>query len=111
MGLNSGDLDREIVLETATQTQSDSGEPIVTWGGAETVWAQWLSTSTREVFRLQREGSYIDGLFRIYDKSPRPTPEATRVVFEERLYDVTGVVEIGRGEGLELLVVAHGETP
>lgn len=111
-GLSAGLLDREIVIEVATQsTQSESGEPTFDWTNARRtrVWAQWLPRGTRETFRYEREGSYLDGIFRMYDLSPRPTPENTRVIFEGRIFDVQGVTELGRGEGLDLSVVAHGE--
>ena len=109
---NAGNLDREIALQTATRTQDPiSGEEILTWSD-ETVWAQWLPGDTREAyFAQQRLGSYIDGVFRIYDRDPRPTPEGSRIAFEGRVYDIKPPVEIGRGEGLEIAVVAHGEAP
>ena len=113
-GLSAGRLDREIVLQVATTTiQSTSGELTFDWPHAtsHTLWAQWFPKGTRETFRFQREGSYIDGVFRIYDVSPRPTPENTRVLFEGRMFDVQGVTELGRGEGLDLAVAAHGEAP
>lgn len=113
MALSAGRLDREIVLQTARTVQSDSGEVTVDWAHATSraVWAQWFPTGTRETSRFQREGSYIDGVLRVYDLSPRPTPEASRIVFDGRLFDLQGVTELGRGEGLDLLVVAHGEAP
>jgi head-tail adaptor len=113
MGLSAGLLDREITLQVAPPMQSDSGEVTLDWDRAVTVtvWAQWLPRGTRETFRYEREGSYVDGLFKIYDVRPRPTPDNTRILFDGRLFDVQGVTEIGRGEGLELSVVAHGEAP
>jgi SPP1 family predicted phage head-tail adaptor len=112
VGVNAGQMDREISLETATKTQDpSSGEEIITWAG-EIIWARWLPAGTREAWQAQqRLSAFVDGVFHIYDKSPRPTPEGSRVVFDGRIYDVKGVVEIGRGEGLELDVVARGETP
>ena len=112
-GLSAGLLDREIVLQIATTVQSDSGEVTFDWDSATNVplWAQWFPKGTRETFRFQREGSYIDGILRVYDVTPRPTPDNTRIVFEGRIFDLQGVTELGRGEGLDLAVVAHGEAP
>lgn len=113
MGLNAGDLDREVVLQTATRTQdTGTGEEVIDWDALdETIWAQWLPAGTREAWQAQqRLAAYVDGVFHIYDKSPRPTPEDSRIVFDGRTYDIKGVSEIGRGEGLEIVVVAHGET-
>jgi head-tail adaptor len=112
-GLSAGLLDREIVLQTAATVQSDSGEVTYDWDRASSrhLFAAWFPKGTRETFRYQREGSYIDGVFRVYEITPRPTPESSRIVFEGRVFDLQGVTELGRGEGLDLVVVAHGEAP
>lgn len=110
--MNAGDMDREIVLQTATTTQDESsGEMVIDWDTVnETIWAQWLPAGTREAWQAQqRLASYVDGVFHIYDRSPRPTPEGHRIVFEGRVYDIKPPIEIGRGEGLEIPVVARGE--
>lgn len=111
---NAGNMDREIVLQTATVAQDPvSGEEVIDWDNQDvTLWAQWLPGGTREAWHAQqRLGAYIEGVFRIYDRDPRPTPEGSRIVFEGRTYDVKPLMEIGRGEGLEIPVVAHGERP
>src|ERR1051325_5053766 len=108
-GINAGRLDREIVLQTAELIQSESGETSLDWANAdeETVWAQWLPGGTTEAWRAQqRLATTISGVFRIYDRDPRPTPENTRILFDGRLFDLMPYVEIGRGDGLEIPVVA-----
>jgi len=114
--MNAGDLDREIILQTATATQdAETGEQILDWttATAETIWAAWRPTTARELAAAQQQrlGAYIDGRFRIYDKTPRPSPERNRVYFDGRIFDLRGVKEIGRGEGLELEAAARGEAP
>lgn len=109
MPLEPGLLDREIVLQTATtQTDSTTGQEYQDWSD-ETIWAQWIPAGAREAWRARQINSEIAGLFRIYDRSPRPAPNTTQIAFDGKTYDVTGVTEIGRGEGLELEVVARGE--
>jgi hypothetical protein len=111
--LNAGDMDREIVLETAVLAQNqDTGEAAPDWATATqaTVWAQWLPAGSREAWQAQqRLGAYVDGVFRIYDLESRPSPTLTRVLFQGRTFDVKPWVEIGRGEGLELPVVARAD--
>lgn len=116
--INAGDLDREIVLQIASDEQSASGEPIRTWNnvtgetidGNGTIWAEWLPAGSKEAWQAQqRLGSYVDGVFRIYDRATRPTPDASRILFDGRVFDVKPYLEIGRGEGLEIPVVARGE--
>jgi len=112
MGLSAGDLDREIVLQTAPPVQSDSGEVTFDWVNAalDTIWAEWLPAGTTEAWKAQqRLASYGEGVFRIYDRDPRPTPDDTRILFEGRVFDTKPAIEIGRGEGWEIPVVARGE--
>ena len=112
MSLSAGRMDRPIVLQKAPVVQSASGEETFDWANAEThtIWAEWLPAGTTEAMRAQqRLASYVDGVFRIYDRHPRPTPEDTRIVFDNRAFDIKPYIEIGRGEGLEIPVVARGE--
>lgn len=111
-GLKPGLLDREIVLQQATLSQDSEGAEVVTWADDETIWAEWLAGSTRERWQAQqRIGSYIDGVYRVYYREDI-LPETTRIVGHDgRTYDVKGVTEISRREGLEVAVVAHGESP
>lgn len=115
---NAGNMDRVIDLQTATKTQDPvSGEEILIWT-SEQLPAQWLPAGSREAWQAQqRLASYIDGVFRIYDHVPRPTPDDCRILFEDpelsgviRTFDVKPPMEINRGEGLEIPVVARGET-
>lgn len=115
-GINAGDLDREITLITGVKTQdSGTGEEVITWDAtdaeaARVVWAQWLPAGTREQWQAQqRLNAYVDGVLRLYDISPRPTPDGTRIRFQSRDFDVKGVVEVGRSEGLELAVTARAD--
>lgn len=106
--LDAGNMDRCIVLQTATTTQSASGEPIVTWGANETIWAEWLPAGTKEAWQAQqRLGAYVDGVLRIYDRTPRPDPATTRILFDGRVFDIKPYIEIARREGLEIPVVAN----
>lgn len=113
-GLNAGDMDREIVIQTAPSVQSASGESTFDWDNSdeETVFAEWLPAGTLEAWKAQqRLSSFVSGVFRIYDRDPRPTPDNTRILFDSKIFDIKPYIEIGRGEGLEIAVVAHGETP
>ena len=113
MGLNPGNLDREIVLQTAPTVQSDSGEEVFDWDHAEElqVWAEFLAGDTREAWQAgQRLGAYVDGVYRIYDLETRPQPDNTGIVDlrDGRVFDIKPWIEIGRGDGLIIPVVARG---
>jgi head-tail adaptor len=118
VGLAAGELDRDIVLQIGTDTQSASGEPIRSWANVTaetldnngTIAAQWLPAGTKEAWQAQqRLGSYVDGVFRIYDRTVRPVPDASRILFDNRIFDVRPYVEIERGVSLDIPVVARGE--
>lgn len=100
------------MLQTAPLIQSDSGDATFDWAHAtvRTSWAEWCPAGTREAWQAQqRLSSYVDGVFRMYDLDPRPTPDNSRILFDGRYFDVKPYVEIGRGAGLEIPVVARGE--
>lgn len=113
MTLNAGELDREIVLQTAVMVQdAGSGEAAPDWANAtsETIWAQWLPADSREAWQArQRLGAYVEGVFKMYDRETRPSPTLTRIVFDGRTFDTKPYVEIGRGEGLLVPVVARAD--
>lgn len=106
--MNPGDRDREIVVQTATQTQDpDTGEVLIVWTiGAVTVWAEWLPGNSREAYFAQnRLGAHVDGVFRV-PFIARPNPATQRILFDGLMYDVHPPVEIGRGVGWEIPVTA-----
>jgi hypothetical protein len=108
---NPGIRDREITLQTATKTQDpDTGEELIDWTIDPLVlYAQWLPGNTREAyFAQQRLASHITGVFRI-DPIDRPDPATQRIVFDDRIYDLFPPIEIGRGNGWEIPVIARGE--
>lgn len=111
--MNAGDRNREITIQNAAHIQLPSGDDVLDWDHAieQVVWAQWLPGDTRETWRAQqRLTTYIEGVFVTdYELDPMPIPDATRIVYDGRVYDVKPWVEIGLREGLEIPVVAHAE--
>lgn len=105
-GLSAGDLDREILIQTATATQSDSGEQVVTWGSNEWVWAMWLPAGSTEAWKAQsRLEGIVDGVFRIHWRGDID-PATKRIVWDGKTYDVRPPVEGGRHEWLDIPVSA-----
>jgi len=110
-GLSAGALDREITLQTATVSTDDTtGQEVQSWDDEETIWAQWLPGSARELWQARQIDATIEGGYVVYDMSSRPTPEVNRIIGHDgRTYDLKGVTEMGRGEGLLLAVAARAE--
>lgn len=106
-----GQMRDEIVIQSATRSiDAVTGQPLFTWDDGETIWAQWLPAGSKETWQAQqRFGSYVDGVFRIHDRSPRPTPDTTRILFDGKTYDVKPYLEKGWHELLDIPAVARGE--
>lgn len=116
-GLNAGDLDREITLQVGTPREGSvaSGEVLLDWAAVTDevnasgcVDAQWLPAGTTEAWRAgQRLSASVDGIYRIQYRSTLPTPDKSRIVGHDgRMYDIKGITEIGRAEGLDIAVMA-----
>ena len=109
-GVDAGRLDREITLQTATRSvDAVTGQEVLTWDTEETIWAQWLPGSATEVWRARQIDSQIAGIYRMYYRDD-VYPDVSQIIGHDgRTYDVRGVTEEGRQEGLLVSVAAHGE--
>lgn len=109
--LNPGLLDREITIQVATRTQDDeTGEEVIAWADDQTLYAQWMPGNSREAyFAGQRLAAHVDGVFRV-PPIDRPNPTTQRIVFDDRTFDMKPPIEIGRGGGWEIPVVARADS-
>lgn len=111
MPLDTGLLDRKIVVQFATESQDPrTHQDILTWGGDETIRAQWLPEGTREFWQARQIHAEISGLYKTHYRDDL-VPETARIIgHDSREYDIKGISEIGRREGLLISVVARGES-
>lgn len=110
MPLDTGLMDREITLQFAT-TSSDptTNQQIQSWDDEVTVRAQWLPQGAREVWQARQIDATIEGVYKVHYRED-VTPDAARIVGHDgRVFDLRGVTEIGRKEGLLIGVVARAE--
>lgn len=97
--MNSNKMDRKITIEQATETQNSANEVIKDWKPFASVWAKKTDTGGSERFRgaviaaqsTDFEIRYLTGV-----------NEKMRVKYDGNYYNIFGVVEIGRLEGLLL---------
>jgi SPP1 family predicted phage head-tail adaptor len=99
-GLKAGELDRLIVIQAQTVQQNAIGEPIKTWTTVATVWAKALPMYATERFTAAEVHSFKTVRFTI--RPLRSIRETMRIIFENTFYKITGVAEIGRGEGMQI---------
>lgn len=105
----AGRLDRRIAFQVAREDQSASGEVRLTFVDHAEVWAERRSQAAREAFKSDQRYAEVDEVFRIRYRTD-VTPDAKmRIAFEGRAYDIKGVLEVGRREGLDVLATARAE--
>jgi SPP1 family predicted phage head-tail adaptor len=100
--LNANKLDRLVVIESATLTRDDTGEPIPTWEELAQVWAEWVDTAGNERFADRRTEAHTGPLIRIRWRTH--IDEKMRIVdgVGGPVYGIDHIAEIGRNVGLEI---------
>jgi SPP1 family predicted phage head-tail adaptor len=103
--MEAGRLDRRVELQHRVLTRSaTTGEEVVTYTTYATVWAGKRDIRGREVFTAQQVNSDITTMWQIRH---RTDVVATDVLVHDGLqYNIVGIAEIGRREGLELQATA-----
>lgn len=103
----AGPLYRRAVLQSASSTQGSAGDAVVSYTTVATVWASKRDTRGREFLAAGTTMAEIETLITIrYRSDVRPR---WRVQMDSRNYDIEGVAEIGRRDGLELRCVASAD--
>lgn len=104
-------LDRRITLERFTYTtDSGSGEQVKTWSTLATVWAAKRDVSDSERVASAEVSAEIGTRFQIrWDSSWSSLNPKDRVVYDGLIYDIVGVKELGRREGLEISAIARAD--
>jgi len=106
----AGKMDRRITLQRVVETRdSASGEVVETGEELAQVWAQREPLRATERFQASQFAAKADTRFRIRYRTG-VEPKGMRILADDgRLYDITGVLEHGRKEELEILAWARAE--
>ena len=108
----AGRLDRRITILRATVAADIFNEQVETWGTLAVVWAHAAPVMDAERQRAGETLASKSYRFTIrYSSDIADIDPRDRVTFDGRTYDVQGVKEIGRREGLEITATARAETP
>lgn len=103
--MNIGALDRRIVLQRPSSTTNDYGERIVTWLTYATIWAA-IDRKPGATERISGEQmlSFQQVIFSIRYSTTVSILEAShRVSYDNKVYNVLGVQEVGRQEQLRVI--------
>jgi SPP1 family predicted phage head-tail adaptor len=99
--MNSGDLDRRIVIQSFTETRDDWNHPTKTWSTFATRWAMKVDDLGSERSELDQQVGIMRTLFKIRYTSG--VNVSMRVLYESKYYYITAVKELGRREGMMLV--------
>lgn len=102
--MRPGELDRRITFQRRGQTQSPSGAIVPGWVDHVTVWAGFRPTMGRERVQAPQTLATRTGTWRIRWRSD--ITEDMRFLFRGQPWQIEGIAEIGRREGLEITATA-----
>ncbi len=103
--MRSGYLDRRATLQHQVLTRSATdGEQVATYTDYATVWAGKRDIRGREFVAGSQMNSDITTLWQIRHRTDVKATD--RIVVEGLSYDINGIAEIGRRDGLELQATA-----
>lgn len=106
----AGKLDRQLRIEALQTTGADAlNQPTTAWVPLATVWAQVAQLTTAERNAAGQVIATQARVFIIRYRDDVYPGEDRAIVFEGRRYDIAGVEEIGRREGLRVLATARAE--
>ena len=107
MSMSIGRMDRRIELQEVILSQNEAGESIEVPVKVFDSWAEVREMRGSERHMSAQTVAQADTKFKI-----RWRPNVTainRIIYNNKSYDITGVLEIGKQEGLELHAKARSE--
>ena len=107
---DAGALDRRVRIERRSGQTNGFGETIETWLDMGAVWASRWDVSDSEQMKAAELGGAVTTRFKVRYSSLTETIGARdRLRSEGRVYEVTGVKQIGRREIIEITTVVRTE--
>jgi SPP1 family predicted phage head-tail adaptor len=104
----SGKLDKRITLQSLNVSYNDYNEPVESYVTLETVWAQVIGRTGKEIYQAQAFEAEEILTFIIYYRTDINTK--SRIVYNSTNYDIVAPPrEIGRKQGLEIVARAFVE--
>lgn len=100
----SGILDRVIKLQDRASGINALGEPSGAWNDTATVWANYSPVRGTESFMGNQKYASAEAKFIIRYRTG--VTARTRIIYDGKTWDILGVEEIGRQEGLAIVAKA-----
>jgi SPP1 family predicted phage head-tail adaptor len=109
---SAGNLDRIVTFQRATVSIDVFHEPVETWETLVEVFGGKHDVSAAEAFRAQEVGAQLTTRFKVrYSPALVDLNARDRLLFDSKLYNITGVREIQRNAWLEVDSVARDDLP
>lgn len=103
--MRAGSLDRRVTILRREVSRNAHGEQVEEYEVLETVWAQKLDATGRELFTSQTTIAEGTARFRLRYRSDMLATD--RLSYDGREYDIVQIAELGRREGTEIVAVAR----
>jgi SPP1 family predicted phage head-tail adaptor len=97
--MRSGNLDREIIIQSSTTVMSDAGAPEITWTTVATLRAQRIEATTDEYIRGY--GASTERVMVFRTRYIDCVTGADQILFEGQPFVIKQIKEIGRRKALE----------
>lgn len=100
--MKAGKLDRRVQIKVKTSSRDSYGAEILTYSVLATVWAEIVPVSGREYFAAAQ---FIpEATLKIRMRYREDFDETSKIAYDGVDYDILYIAEIGRADGLEVLV-------
>lgn len=109
--MRAGPLDRRVTVQEKVVTQSPAGGEIEVWSDLYALWMGKRDVRAAERFAAQQVVAEIDTVFtaRFAPALLDIRPDTHRLVYRGRVYNIHGLTELGRRDGVEIACSARGE--
>lgn len=97
-----GRMDRRIVIEKPTTSRDDWNHPTVTWETLATVWATRRDLRSRERDETRQKTALTVTEWTIRHRGDITARHRIREQGGDRTWEIVGIEEIGREEGLRI---------
>ena len=104
--MHTGSLRHRVTFQRATVTDSDTGAPVQSWAGLDTVWARVDATAGKERFAAMQVQADVD--YRIlcrYNSTLSSLAPNDRATWNGITFDIKSVINT-EGRNIELQVFA-----
>jgi len=98
--MRAGPLDRRIMIQVKTLTQNDTGAEVESWVTFAEVFAQKTDLRGDELQRAQQLAAETTTRWRI--RHFEGLRNDMRILSGGQVYEITGIAELGRRDGLEI---------